>query len=238
MLTITLLAACAHRATVVPATLSGGWSSGEVTVFVLVDAATASPVIWVERGEDAELSPARAVVRQGDGVVHFRPTQGPPSSATLTLSGGDSLMLTWVYDASGQAEHHPLTRTAPRSREALEQAWAERAAAQVAWNVEAIRTAELAHFYALGAFLPAGIWPRTITALTSEPVAWGDGSDFDALGWTPDGEVRGTFQVTVAEDGGDLTVHGWQDLDGDGAPAHWTATRHVAVTRISDEGDR
>ena len=63
MLTITLLAACAHRATVGPATLSGGWSSGEVTVFVLVDAATASPVIWVERGEDAELSPARAVVR-------------------------------------------------------------------------------------------------------------------------------------------------------------------------------
>ena len=106
----------------------------------------------------------------------------------------------------------------------------------MSWNVEAIRTAELAHFFALGAFLPAEIWPRAITALTPEPVAWADGSDFDALGWAPDGVVRGSFLVTVAEDGRDLTIHGWQDLDGDGIPAHWSATRTVGVARLSSDG--
>jgi len=235
MLTMTLLAACAHRSPAAAPTLDGGWSSDEITVFVLLEGAEARPAIWVERGE---LLPAGAIVRQDNGAVQFRLTEGPPATVTIALSEDDALLLIWADDDGGQPEHHSLTRTTPHSTAALEQEWADQAAAAVAWNVEAIRTAELAHFFALDTFLPAEIWPRSVASLTPDPVAWPDGSDFEQLGWSPQGMVRGTFEVTVAEDGRELTVHGWQDLDGDGVPAHWTATRQLGVKRISAAGAR
>ena len=42
----------------------------------------------------------------------------------------------------------------------------------------------------------------------------------------------------VAADGSDFTVHGWQDLDGDGVPAHWIATRTSNPVLVSDPGVR
>lgn len=238
MLTVTLLAACAHRPIAAAAALDGGWSGDEVTVFVFLDEDAASPAVWTARGEGEELWPAGAAERRGSDAVQFRSTQGDPATASLTLTGANTALMSLVYDSDGRAEYQQLTRTAPRSRGGLQQAWADQRAAEMSWNVEAIRTAELAHFFALGAFLPAEIWPRAITALTPEPVVWADGSDFDALGWAPDGVVRGSFLVTVAEDGRDLTIHGWQDLDGDGVPAHWSATRTVGAARLSSDGVR
>ena len=236
MLIVTLLAACAHRTNASAATLDGGWSSGEISVYVLPEEEGSGPDVWLQGVGGAELSPTGSIVRRADGAVQFRPSEGPAATAILLRNEAGGVELLWVDDADGQTAHHPLTRVATPSRAALEQAWVDQAAAVMAWNVEAIRTAELAHFFAFGAFLPAGAWPRPVTALTPEPVDWGEGSDFELLGWTPDGRVRGTFQVTVAEDGHDLTVHGWQDLDGDGIPAHWTATRQVGVTQVSIDG--
>ena len=234
MLIVTLLAACAHRSTTSATALEGGWSSGEISVYVLPE--EEGTAIWLEGVDGAGLSPTGSIVHQVDGAVQFRPTEGPAVTATLARNGDGGVLLSWVYDADGQTAHHPLTRAATRSRTALDEAWAEQAAAVMAWNVEAIRTAELAHFFAFGAFQSADIWPRPVTALTPEPVDWSPGSDFESLGWAPDGRVRGSFQVTIAEDGRDLTIHGWQDLDGDGIPAHWTATRLVGVTQISVDG--
>jgi hypothetical protein len=103
-------------------------------------------------------------------------------------------------------------------------------------NLEGIRTAERAYEAAFDHYLPAGVHPRQVDALDAQPVRWTGGTAFDDLGWMPDGPVVGAYQVDVAPDGSDFTVHGWADLDGDGVPAHWTASAHGRPERVSPEG--
>lgn len=100
--------------------------------------------------------------------------------------------------------------------------------AELPRNVDAIAVAERAYIEALGELIAQPTpFPRAVEALDANTVPWRFGSAFDNLGWAPPGNdpVLGTYSVEVAADGKDFTVHGWIDADGDGKPAHYTATR-------------
>ena len=101
--------------------------------------------------------------------------------------------------------------------------------AEVPSNINGIKTAQLAHDAAFDAFVPAGVWPRAVELLDEQPQPWSPGSAYEALGWAPDGQVRGTYQVEVLPGGRDFIVHGWIDADGDGVPAHFTARKSVGA---------
>ena len=53
--------------------------------------------------------------------------------------------------------------------------------------------------------------------------SWSTGSSFDLLGWSPDGEVRGSYRVVTSES--DFEVQALADVDGDGEQAEWQATK-------------
>ncbi|MFT5680196.1 MAG: hypothetical protein ACI8RZ_001102 [Myxococcota bacterium] len=243
MSTLMLLSACAHPAPTPGPSLDGGWSNVEMEVFIGVEGAESTPTVWVVTGDSEKIWTGEQAARQPDGTVSFHPPEGagPRATFTLTLVESDSVTFGLVYD-SGREESHTLTRTAPRSRVELEQLIEAAAQAELeqrtAEYLSGIRTAEMAYSAAFDAYYPAAVWPRPVEALTPDSVPWPSGSDFDSLGWSPDGAVRGTFQVEVSQDGSDFTAHGWQDLDGDGVPAHWTATRQTAVTLVSAPGTR
>lgn len=100
-------------------------------------------------------------------------------------------------------------------------------------NVDGIKTAQAAYMAEHGSFLPTEPHPRPVEDLDPKQAEWTSGSAFDELGWSPDGPVRGTYQVVVLPDSSDFVVHGWIDADGDGVPAHITATRRSHAERVT-----
>ena len=105
--------------------------------------------------------------------------------------------------------------------------------AEVPSNVDGIKTAQLADDAAFDEFVPVRTWPRSVAELDKGQRVWLTGSAFDTLGWGPDGDVRGTYKVEVAPGGRDFIVHGWIDGDGDGSPAHYTATKSVNAMMVT-----
>ena len=110
--------------------------------------------------------------------------------------------------------------------------------AELAPNVVAIRDVELFYGAQFDRFLaqPERV-PRAVPG--PSPVPWERGSNFDELGWLPDGSVRGVYSVQVAFDQagsseGDFLVEGAVDLDGDGREAIYTATRSISTTFINN----
>ena len=55
---------------------------------------------------------------------------------------------------------------------------------------------------------------------------------FQAIDWSPDGAVRGSYHVSVSED--DFTVMGISDIDGDGVYATFVATKSQQAEPITD----
>lgn len=105
--------------------------------------------------------------------------------------------------------------------------------AEAAVNVAAIRQAELDWIRRKGSPLAAGPAPVPVTDLAKFQRDWTPGTAFDSLGWAPEGQVRGTYEVRVTDDGFDFVVHGWLDADGDGVPVHFTATRDTEAVRLT-----
>ncbi len=110
-----------------------------------------------------------------------------------------------------------------------------RTRSEVPPNVDGIKTAQIAYEAAFDVFLaiPEPV-PRVVDELDSESVEWPLGTPFDELGWMPSGRVRGTYWVEVSADGSDYTVHGMCDLDEDGQRAHYTATKSISATLITE----
>ncbi len=107
--------------------------------------------------------------------------------------------------------------------------------AEVPANVDGIKTAELAYDAAFDSFIPVSVpAPRPITELDGLPVSWVSSTPFDDLGWGPDGQVRGIYWVEVAPNQLDFVVHGMCDIDRDGIPAHYTATKSINATMVTD----
>ena len=96
-------------------------------------------------------------------------------------------------------------------------------------NVDGIRTALLAYKAAFdGPYESCSSSNEAHTLLWSkspkEPRDWQGGGCWDRLGWAPDGQVRGVYWVEASEDGEDFMVWGMTDIDGDTAPALYSAT--------------
>ena len=101
---------------------------------------------------------------------------------------------------------------------------------EVPTNVDGIKTAELGYEAVYDRFVSVGsTMPRATP--DKSPVAWLSGSAFDALGWSPDGDVRGVYLVKTNDT--NFKVQGACDVDGDGVQAIYTATRSLAIASLA-----
>ena len=96
--------------------------------------------------------------------------------------------------------------------------------AEVPSNVDGIKTAELAYDAAFDAFVQQTTWvPTTLPDKVQQ--AWpSTGTGFATIGWAPDGNVRGNYQL-VSNGTTGFTVSGRCDVDNDDSNALFSATR-------------
>lgn len=102
--------------------------------------------------------------------------------------------------------------------------------AEIPANVDGIKTAEMAYNAAYDKLIPQTRF------VPSEGVGrmhmdWKFGSNFDTIGWAPDGNVRGAYKVDVKVE--DFIVYGISDVDGDGTNATYTAMRDTNATAVT-----
>lgn len=160
-------------------------------------------------------------------LLHTFQFGGPDALVDVMRSGERERVMVFRRDTpEGRAAQAAATAGVERSRQ-------ERELRQA---VDGIRIAELAYDAAFDSFVPCGLQPRALTALDATAVPFQPIDGFERIGWTPDGAVTGTYQVTVSADGHGFVVDGWQDLDHDGVPAHWAAELDRAAHRVSPEG--
>ena len=115
--------------------------------------------------------------------------------------------------------------------------------AEVPGNVDGIKTAEAAYEASYNEYKACTAAPRILAgdATDKDAVAWDVGtSGFDVLGWSPDGAVRGQYEVGISEGGAsscstfteysvggvpDFCVHGLSNVDGDTVRADYYASK-------------
>jgi len=102
--------------------------------------------------------------------------------------------------------------------------------AELPGNVDGIKNAVLAYESAYGEVLTESV-PRPDALPGKRSRAWRTGSRFDALGWAPEGDVRGSY--TVHAKGEDFQIRGFCDVDGDGSQAVFTATRSTNAVQTT-----
>jgi type IV pilus assembly protein PilA len=99
--------------------------------------------------------------------------------------------------------------------------------AEVPSNVDGIKTAELAYEASFDLFVNVTTMHPN-SSPNKQQRAWTSGSGFDTLGWGPDGNVRGSYIVMTSTT--DFNAYGECDVDGDGSPAYYTATKTLNAT--------
>jgi type IV pilus assembly protein PilA len=98
-------------------------------------------------------------------------------------------------------------------------------------NIKAIKTAQLTYdanfdtYVEVTSFHPDSSPGKTQREFTT-------GSQFDTIGWMPDGLVRGSYKVASTSTT-DFLITGISDVDGDSAKSSWTATKTLNVTMNS-----
>lgn len=97
---------------------------------------------------------------------------------------------------------------------------------EVPGNVDGIKTAEAAYDAAFDGFVSAAEAPDSTPGKNMRD--WTNPADFGQLGWKPDGQVRGSYQVDASPL--EFTVTGTADVDGDDADAIYTATASINAT--------
>ena len=109
--------------------------------------------------------------------------------------------------------------------------------AELPVNVSALQTAEIGYDAINDGYVAAVAHPPVIPG--KAPVEWGGGNrGFTELGWVPDGDVRGQYEIiTVAgrkgTDGGSFTVFGRSDIDADGVEASYTPLRTLRPVPVT-----
>ena len=101
--------------------------------------------------------------------------------------------------------------------------------AEVPGNVDGIKSAQMAYDAAHDGFVTAAHNPGE-TGVSKAQQAWTATANFTALGWSPDGSVRGSYATTDLG-GLDFNVEGVSDVDGDGTPANYSATKTLNPTQ-------
>lgn len=84
-------------------------------------------------------------------------------------------------------------------------------------NLSSIRDAEEAYFSEFNTYFAAALTPAMLPG--ADRLAWPAGTDFDVIGWRPDGAVQFQYQVTAPAGGGAAqvyTLEAFSDLDADG----------------------
>ena len=100
--------------------------------------------------------------------------------------------------------------------------------AEVPSNVDGIKTAELAYEASFDQFIVESV-DRPDSTPGKQQRTW-VGGNFDTLGWSPDGDVRGAYNVVTTGSGTDFIADGDCDVDGDGNAADFEATKTTNVT--------
>jgi type IV pilus assembly protein PilA len=103
--------------------------------------------------------------------------------------------------------------------------------AEVPSNLDGIKTAVLAYESAYGHLMSESD-PQPDRAPGKHTRDWRVGSGFDAIGWQPDGKVRGSYSITTAKPG-DFEIRGVCDVDGNGVQAVYTASRSVNAVQTT-----
>ncbi len=97
--------------------------------------------------------------------------------------------------------------------------------AEVPSNVDGVKTAQLAYDAAFDQFIvQTSFFPSPTVG--KQQVQWTTGSNFDTLGWSPDGEVRGAYKVETTSTT-DFLVTGICDVDGDGTSSTYTSRKSI-----------
>lgn len=105
--------------------------------------------------------------------------------------------------------------------------------AELPTNISGIKVSEMAHDAAFDVFVNAATpMPDASPGKTARP--WVYPSDFDTLGWAPDGVVRGSYAVVTLSTI-DFLISGFSDIDGNTATALYTATRTTNVVQVTPE---
>lgn len=101
-------------------------------------------------------------------------------------------------------------------------------------NVDAMRDAELLYEVAFGTFIMAPNRPLGVPGAQPRPWDPDDDDGYDDLGWAPDGELRGQYDIEVIETG--FQVKGITDCDENGLFAEVVATNtREAVRETPDD---
>ena len=62
-----------------------------------------------------------------------------------------------------------------------------------------------------------------------EPMSWDADTEFDEIGFAPEGQVRHQYSVTVSENGKSFSITATGDLDEDGKVAIYTVTSYSSA---------
>ena len=105
--------------------------------------------------------------------------------------------------------------------------------AELPSNVDGIKVSEMAYLAAYDTLVAQSTFVPS-ASVGKQQVVWNDATNFETLGWSPDGRVRGAYKVDVVDaDGDDFTVIGISDIDGDGEQATYTAIRETNVEAVT-----
>lgn len=102
--------------------------------------------------------------------------------------------------------------------------------AELPANVAGIKMAEMAYESAFDEHVELPLAPRADNDLDRSSVEWTAPTEWTAIGWRPDGALRGNYQVglsAVDHPGLDFLITARADVDGDDALTEYTASdRH------------
>ena len=93
---------------------------------------------------------------------------------------------------------------------------------EVPLNLKGIKTAELAYEGTFDVYVTAAAYPSAPTKTTQQWVP-GSSGGFATMGWAPDGDVRGSYQVSTTTT--NFTALGLSDVDGNSQYATFVATK-------------
>jgi type II secretory pathway pseudopilin PulG len=95
--------------------------------------------------------------------------------------------------------------------------------AELPGNVDGLRTAEISYDASFDTWLDLPVSPRDDASLDKKAVPWTTPDPkWSLIGWAPDGDVRGNYQVGLTSPG--FIVTGKSDVDDDDAWCEYFAT--------------